>query len=164
MPLEIERKFLVTGDFKPLAYGYEKIIQGYIVSRPQCTVRIRRKGGTFFLTIKGESDASGLLRLEWEKEITEADFGELLQLCDTKTLIEKTRYYIKAGNYKYEVDEFYGRNQGLVMAEIELPSISAQFEKPSWIGREVTGNTRYYNSRLSQHPYTEWKDDKDDRD
>ncbi|MFT4224517.1 CYTH domain-containing protein [Dysgonomonas sp.] len=155
MGLEIERKFLVKGDFKQYAYKQEAIVQGYLSSVPERTVRIRIKGEKAYLTIKGTSNASGLSRYEWEKQIPVKDARELIKLCEPG-IIDKIRYYIKNGNYTFEVDEFHGENEGLVMAEIELSDEADTFEKPDWLGLEVTGDKRYYNSYLSQKPYTKW--------
>lgn len=160
MPLEIERKFLVKGDFKQFAHKQERIVQAYISDNPEHSVRIRLKGENAFLTIKGKSSKDGLVRIEWEKEISLSDFDELFKLCIPDNQIDKTRYYIKAEELTFEVDEFYGKNEGLFVAEIELPDEKTTFEKPDWLGKEVTGDTRYYNSQLSKHPYTKWKDDK----
>ncbi|MFV0536575.1 MAG: CYTH domain-containing protein [Dysgonomonas sp.] len=155
MGLEIERKFLIKGDFKQYAYKQEAIVQGYLSSVPERTVRIRIKGEKAYLTIKGISNTSGLSRYEWEKEIPLHDARELINLCEPG-IIDKTRYYIKNDNYIFEVDEFYGDNEGLVMAEIELSDEADVFKKPDWLGDEVTGDERYYNSYLSQKPYTKW--------
>lgn len=155
MGLEIERKFLVKGDFKQYAYKQEAIVQGYLSSVPERTVRIRIKGEKAYLTIKGTSNASGLSRYEWEKQIPVQDARELIKLCEPG-IIDKIRYYIKNGNYTFEADEFHGENEGLVMAEIELSDEADTFEKPDWLGDEVTGDKRYYNSYLSQKPYTKW--------
>lgn len=154
---EIERKFLVKGDFRKYAFSSSRIEQGYLCSDPKKTVRIRVRDGKGYITIKGAGDASGMSRLEWEKEIPEDEAQALLGLCD-KGFIDKTRYLVKAGSLCYEVDEFHGDNEGLVVAEIELPSEDAPFEKPDWVGKEVTGDRRYYNSMLSVHPYRDWKD------
>ncbi|GHV15843.1 hypothetical protein FACS1894169_08410 [Bacteroidia bacterium] len=155
MGLEIERKFLVKGDFKQYAYKKEVIVQGYLSSIPERTVRVRIKGEKAYLTIKGISNASGLSRYEWEKEIRIQDARELINLCEPG-IIDKIRHYIKNDNYTFEVDEFHGDNEGLVMAEIELSDEADIFEKPDWLGDEVTGDERYYNSYLSQKPYTKW--------
>lgn len=155
MGLEIERKFLIKGDFKQYAYKKEAIVQGYLSSIPERTVRIRIKGEKAYLTIKGVSNASGLSRYEWEKEIHIQDARELIDICEPG-IIDKVRHYIKNDNYTFEVDEFHGDNEGLVMAEIELSDEADIFEKPDWLGDEVTGDERYYNSYLSQKPYTKW--------
>lgn len=154
--IEIERKFLVTSeDFKREAYSKKRITQGYLSSVPERTVRVRIKGNNGFLTIKGASNASGLSRFEWEKEIPIDEAQQLLLLCE-KGVIDKTRFEIKTGSHIIEVDEFYGENEGLIMAEIELGSESELFEKPNWLGKEVTNDNRYYNSYLSSNPYKKW--------
>ena len=156
MPQEIERKFLVTSeDFKTSAFKQTRITQGYLSSVPERTVRIRIKGKAAYITIKGIGNDSGASRFEWEKEITVADAEELLKICEPG-VIDKTRYEIKAGNYTFEVDEFHQENEGLVVAEVELKSESDQFEKPAWLGDEVTGDARYFNSMLMKYPFTKW--------
>ena len=155
MGLEIERKFLIKGDFKQYAHKQEVSVQGYLSSVPERTVRIRIKGEKAYLTIKGVGNASGLSRYEWEKEIPVHEAQELLNLCEPG-IIDKTRYYIKNDKHTFEVDEFHGENEGLTMAEIELTDEADTFEKPDWLGDEVTGDERYYNSYLSQKPYTKW--------
>ena len=154
--LEIERKFLVCGeDYKQQAFHHSRIKQGYISSRRGATVRVRRRDGQGFLTIKGPSDAKGMSRYEFEKEISAEEAAHLFELCEPG-IIDKTRYLVRAGNHTFEVDEFYGDNQGLVMAEVELQSETETFEKPSFIGQEVTGDRRYYNSHLREYPYSQW--------
>lgn len=152
MNREIERKFLVTGEFKNLSYKSYRIVQGYLSSVPERVVRVRIKGDKAYITIKGPAENNGLSRFEWEKEITIADAEALLPLCEPGT-IEKTRYLVKNGHHTIEVDEFYGENQGLVVAEVELISIDDIFDKPEWLGEEVTGDDRYYNSNLVKRPY-----------
>ena len=147
---EIERKFLVAGDFRPFVHESVRIVQGYLSSVPERTVRVRIRGGEAFLTIKGASNASGTSRYEWEKEISVHDAHELLKICEPG-IIEKTRHLITCGQYIYEVDEFFGANEGLIIAEIELPNEDADFAKPEWLGAEVTGDKRYYNSELKKH-------------
>ena len=153
MPQEIERKFLVTGEFKSLAYAHSHIVQGYICSEPGRTVRIRIRDDKGFITIKGESTADGVSRYEWEKEIPLTDAEELMNLC-MAGVIDKVRYLVKAGKHKYEVDEFFGDNKGLIMAEIELDSPEESFIKPEFLGEEVTGDVRYYNSMRMKNPFT----------
>ena len=154
--IEIERKFLVTDDsFKTAAFSQNHIAQGYLSSVPERTVRVRIKGDKGYLTIKGISNDSGMSRFEWEKEIPVAEAEELLLLCE-KGVIDKTRFEIKLGNHIFEVDEFYGDNEGLIVAEIEFKSEMETFEKPNWLGEEVTNITRYYNSYLSTNPYKNW--------
>ena len=155
MAQEIERKFLVTGEFKSSAKDAVRIRQGYLSSVPECTVRVRAKGEKGYITIKGLAADGGLSRFEWEKEITLEDVKELLNLCE-KGVIDKTRYLVEVGGHTFEVDEFYGENEGLVVAEIELSSEDEIFERPEWLGREVTGDTRYYNSMLMKCPYKDW--------
>lgn len=155
MPQEIERKFLVKGDFKPFVTKQTRIVQGYLSSVPERTVRVRIKGDKGFLTIKGIGSESGASRYEWEKEITLEEAQDLLKICEPG-VIDKTRYLVTAGKHTFEVDEFYGENQGLIMAEVELSSEDEAFEKPQWLGEEVTGYTRYYNSMLMKNPYRKW--------
>lgn len=156
MAQEIERKFLVKGEFKSEAFKATRIIQGYLSSVPERTVRVRVKGEKGYITIKGIGNKSGASRFEWEKEIPVEEVKELLELCEPG-IIDKTRYLVKAGEYTFEVDEFYGENEGLTMAEIELPDENVAFEHPVWLGEEVTGDSRYYNSMLMKNPYKNWK-------
>jgi adenylate cyclase len=154
--IEIERKFLVTSDaYKKEAFSKKRIIQGYLSSNPERSVRIRIKENKAFITIKGISNDSGLSRFEWEKEIPVDEAQSLLLLCE-KGIIDKTRFEVKVGTHTYEIDEFYGENQGLEMAEIELNSETEKFEKPNWLGEEVTNDNRYYNSYLSKNPFKNW--------
>jgi adenylate cyclase len=154
--VEIERKFLVSSNaFKDEAFTQNRIKQGYLSAVPERTVRVRIKGEKGFLTIKGISNESGLSRFEWEKEIPVDEAEKLLLLCEAG-VIDKTRFEIKMGGHIFEVDEFYGENEGLVMAEIELKSESETFEKPNWLGQEVTNDKRYYNSYLSNNPFKKW--------
>lgn len=157
MNLEIERKFLVDGlDFKKEAYTHHEIAQGYISNGVANTVRVRLYGNKAFLTIKGRSTQDGLSRLEWEKEIDVKEAKDLLRLC-LCGIIEKTRYLVKVGRHIIEVDEFEGANKGLIMAEVELDSEDEEFDKPIWLGKEVTGDPRYYNAELSKNPFKLWK-------
>lgn len=156
MAQEIERKFLVNGDFKSEVFKSTRITQGYLSSVPERTVRVRVKGDKGFITIKGIGNETGASRYEWEKEIPVEDVHELLKICEPG-VIDKTRYLVKNGEYTFEVDEFYGDNDGLTVAEIELPSEDAAFNKPAWLGEEVTGDVRYYNSMLMKNPYKNWK-------
>jgi len=151
MPQEIERKFLVKEGFKQFAFTYTRIVQGYLSSVPERIVRVRVNGDRGYITIKGISNLSGVTRYEWEKEISVSEAHELLELCEPG-IIDKTRYLVQVGKYTYEVDEFYGQNQGLIVAEVELSSEEELFEKPDWLGEEVTGDRRYYNSQLAKHP------------
>lgn len=159
MSVEIERKFLVTGDFTQEVYRSDRIVQGYICSQPEKSVRIRIRDEEGFLTIKGPSDDKGMHRYEFERKIPLTDAEELLKLCEPGT-IDKVRHLIRTGKHTWEVDVFHGANEGLVLAEIELSSEEETFEKPAWIGKEVTGDIRYYNSMLSQYPYITWKEKK----
>lgn len=156
MAQEIERKFLVDGDFKPYSFKTIRIVQGYLSSVPERTVRIRVKETKGFLTVKGKTDNSGVSRYEWEKEIPVDEAKELLKLCEPG-VIDKSRYLVKVGAHVFEVDEFYGENEGLVIAEIELKSGDEPFEKPEWLGKEVTGDACYYNASLIKSPYKSWK-------
>lgn len=154
--IETERKFLVKSDaYKVEASTQKRIVQGYLSTDPERTVRIRIKGEQGFLTIKGKSNASGLSRMEWEKEITVEDANALLPLC-LPGVIDKIRYEIPVGNHLYEVDEFFGENNGLIIAEIELANEDDSFEKPDWLGDEVTGDERYYNAYISSRPFSTW--------
>lgn len=154
--IEIERKFLVTSKaFKAEAFQNYTIKQGFLNSDPERVVRVRLKKESGTLTVKGISSANGLSRFEWEKEITVEDAKALL-LCCEKGVIEKTRYEIEVGNHTFEVDEFYGDNAGLIIAEIELNTETESFIKPHWLGKEVTGDVRYYNSNLSKIPFKVW--------
>jgi adenylate cyclase len=155
MAKEIERKFLVKGDFKPFVSKQTRIVQGYLSSVPERTVRVRIKGDKGFIAVKGIGNDSGASRFEWEKEVPVSEIDDLLKICEPG-VIDKTRYLVKAGPHTFEVDEFHADNQGLVLAEVELSSEGEEFEKPSWLGEEVTGDTRYYNSMLMKHPFTRW--------
>ncbi|NOQ92659.1 MAG: CYTH domain-containing protein [Flavobacteriaceae bacterium] len=156
MAQEIEKKFLVKGDFKSLVVKETRITQGYLSSVPERTVRVRIKGDKGFMTIKGIGNASGASRYEWEREISIEDANALLAICEPG-VIDKTRYIVKAdGDLVFEVDEFYGENEGLTVAEIELPSEDTEFSKPEWLGEEVTGDVKYYNSMLMKNPYKSW--------
>ena len=157
MGQEIEKKFLVDGDgYKAEATKAVRITQGYLSSVPERTVRVRIKGDKGYITIKGIGSQSGASRFEWEKEIPVEDVRELLKLCEPG-IIDKTRYIIPKGNHNFEVDEFYGDNDGLVVAEVELGAEDESFERPSWLSTEVTGDKRYYNSMLMKNPYKNWK-------
>ncbi|MEP3208835.1 MAG: CYTH domain-containing protein [Maribacter sp.] len=154
--VEIERKFLVLSDaFKKEATSITKIVQGFLNTHPERTVRIRVKGDLGFLTVKGKSNLSGTTRFEWEKQIDVLDAESLLDLCE-EAVLEKMRYEIPVGKHTFEVDEFHGVNKGLCVAEIELSSEKETFLKPDWLGKEVTGNIKYYNSQLSKQPYKNW--------
>ncbi|MFD0993912.1 CYTH domain-containing protein [Tenacibaculum geojense] len=156
MSLEIERKFLVTSDdFKQNAYQKTYIKQGFLNSDKNRVVRVRITDTNGFLTIKGKSNTSGTTRFEWEKEISLQEATQLLALCE-EGIIEKTRYFIKQNKHIFEVDEFLGDNLGLCIAEIELENEHEVFTKPDWLGNEVTGDVKYYNSAISKNPYKNW--------
>ncbi len=148
--MEIERKFLVKGDFKPFVEKRFRIEQGYLSSVPERTVRVRIVGERGFLTIKGKASARGMSRFEWEKEIPPGEAETLLALCE-EGRIKKTRYIVpEKSGLMFEVDVFEGMHAGLIMAEIELPTEDTAFEKPGWLGKEVTGDARFYNASLSK--------------
>lgn len=154
--VEIERKFLVISDaFISESFTQKRIVQAYLSSVPERTVRIRIKGDKGFITIKGKSNDSGTTRLEWEKEITLPEAELLLSICESG-IIDKIRYEVKVGNHVFEVDVFSGENEGLIIAEIELQSEHEIFEKPLWLGKEVTNDERFYNSFLSKKPFKTW--------
>ena len=154
--IEIERKFLVTSrDFIKESFAKYEITQGYLCSVPERTIRIRIKDDKAYLTIKGKSSETGLSRLEIEKEITKEEGTLLLKICE-KGVIKKTRYNIKSGNHIIEVDVFYEENDGLLLAEIELKSENEFYEKPNWLGIEVTNDERYYNAYLNKIPFKNW--------
>lgn len=154
--IEIERKFLVlSNDFINESFSQKRIVQGYLSSTPERTVRVRIKGDKGYLTIKGKSSANGTTRLEWEREIGLMDAETLLTICESG-IIDKVRYEVTVGRHVYEVDIFSGENDGLVMAEIELESEFESFEKPTWLGKEVTNDERYYNAYLSKNPFSRW--------
>lgn len=154
--IEIERKFRVKSTtFLDNIKTRFKITQGYLNSDKNRTVRVRTKGSQGFITVKGVSSANGLSRFEWEKEISSTDAVRLLELCEG-FVIDKTRYLVPFGEVVFEVDVFEGANQGLVIAEVELQSEGQIFEKPDWLGDELTGDKRYYNAYLSVHPFTTW--------
>lgn len=154
--LEVERKFLVTSDaYKNEAKTQTRIVQGFLSTDPERTVRVRIKGDTGFLTIKGKGNDTGTTRFEWETQISFTDATDLVDLCQA-VILEKIRYEIPIGKHVFEVDEFLGENKGLIIAEVELLHEDEVFEKPDWLGEEVTGVTKYYNSQLSQQPYRDW--------
>ena len=157
MAQEIERKFLVVGEYKHLAHSSIHIVQGYVASGRR-TVRVRISDDRSWLTIKGPSHDGGLSRFEWEIEIESRRALELLPLVEG-ALIDKRRYFIDVDGHTFEVDEFYGDNLGLVVAEVELQSADEGFPRPEWLGREVTGQKRFYNSHLRAHPYSKWSDE-----
>lgn len=154
--VEIERKFLVTSNsYKNEAFKSTRIIQGFLNTHKDRTVRIRLKGNTGFITVKGLSTNDGLSRFEWEKELLKEEAEALLRLCEPG-VIDKIRYEVKFGNHIFEVDEFYSENEGLVIAEVELNTENEAFLKPDWLGEEVTGTIKYYNSQLSKRPFKTW--------
>ena len=155
---EIERKFLVhkDRDFKSRAFSSSRIKQGYIAAKG-ATVRVRQRDDKGYLTIKAPSDGKGLKRYEFEKEITLEEAEQLFKLCEAG-VIDKTRYLVRSGNHVFEVDEFYGDNEGLVIAEVELGSEDESFEKPDFIGMEVTGDGRFYNKNMRKFPFVIWRD------
>ncbi|GLB48287.1 CYTH domain-containing protein [Neptunitalea lumnitzerae] len=154
--VEIERKFLVVDEtFKQQAVKQTRIVQGFLTTDPERTVRIRIKGNTGFITIKGKSDAEGLERFEWEKEIASTEAEALLKLCLPGT-IDKIRYEVPLEDVVFEIDEFFGANEGLVVAEVELTHKQQKHPVPNWLGKEVTGEVKYYNSQLSKKPFKTW--------
>lgn len=154
--VEIERKFLVlSNDFINEAFAKKRIVQAYLNSNPERAVRIRIKEDKGYLTIKGQGNSSGTTRMEWETEIPVADAEKLLLICE-EGIIDKIRHEVKIGQHIYEVDVFSGANEGLIMAEIELQSEDETFEKPKWLGMEVTNDERYYNAYLSKNPFKKW--------
>ena len=156
MNIEIERKFLVKGNFKEIAVKNLKIAQGFLSTVSERTVRIRVADDKGFITVKGISNKSGTTRFEWEKEISVTEAESLLKLCEP-SIIEKVRYIIPVNETLFfEVDVFSGENSGLIIAEIELPFEDFKFQKPMWLGDEVTGEVKYYNSMLSKKPYKNW--------
>jgi CYTH domain-containing protein len=154
--IEIERKFLVISDaYKAEAFKKTRIIQGFLNTNPERTVRVRLKENQGILTVKGISSNDGLTRFEWEKDISKPEAEALLELCE-KGIIDKIRYEVKVENHIFEIDEFFGDNKGLVVAEIELKTEDEIFSKPKWLGVEVTGDSKYYNSQLSKNPFNTW--------
>ena len=155
--IEIERKFLVRSIlYRNGATSKERIIQAFLNTNPERTVRVRIKGNTGFLTVKGKSNQAGTTRFEWEQEIDVKDAKNLLPLCEPG-VIDKTRFKVKKGSHTFEIDEFHGENDGLVLAEVELRDENEPFERPDWLGEEVTGDIQYYNSQLGQRPFKTWK-------
>ncbi len=156
MAFEIEHKFLVRGEFRHEAVKSFRIAQGYIMNSDSKVVRVRIRDNEGFITIKGPSTHGGLTRYEWEKEIPVGEAQELMALCGPG-VIDKTRYIVPVGGHNFEVDEFHGDNEGLVMAEVELETEDEAFDRPQWLGEEVTGDPRYYNAMLSKEPYSTWR-------
>ena len=161
MATEIERKFLVMGDaFKDEAFEAVRITQGFLSSVPERVVRVRIRGDRGFITVKGLGNATGMSRVEWEKEIPLDEARDLLALCEPG-VIDKTRYLVQAGENTFEVDVFHGDNEGLTIAEVELPDEDAAIQRPDWLGEEVTGDPRYYNVMLKDHPFNTWNESPD---
>lgn len=161
--IETERKFLVNKvgrRYAEQAFSSSHIRQGYICSAKGRTVRVRQRDDRAYLTIKGPSDPTGTSRYEFEKEITLDEAQHLFALCEPG-MIDKTRYLVRSGQHVFEVDEFYGDNAGLVMAEVELQSKDEPFTPPDFLGTEVTGDRRFYNSRLTKNPFSQWKESVD---
>ncbi|MGB5377083.1 CYTH domain-containing protein [Muriicola sp.] len=155
--IEIERKFLVTSKaYQTQAYSQAEIVQGFLSTHPERTVRVRLTGDTGFITVKGKTDPDGTTRFEWEREISAKEAKSLLEICK-EGVIRKIRYRVKNGRHVVEVDEFQDHNKDLVIAEIELKRADESFIRPAWLGEEVTGDPRYYNSQLSKNPYASWK-------
>lgn len=156
--LEVERKFLVkSDDYKNYAVNKTRIVQGFLNTHPERTVRVRLRGEKGFLTIKGKGNDTGTTRFEWETEISSAEATNLIDLCEP-IILEKIRFEVPFGKHTYEVDMFFGENKGLVIAEVELEHEDEYFEKPEWLGMEVTGDSNYYNSQLSIKPFNQWED------
>lgn len=155
MGQEIERKYLITGEFKSKAIKSFQIKQGYLSSIPERTVRVRIQDNQGFLTVKGSNKKNSISRFEWEKEITKEEANELIQLCEVG-IIDKKRYIVPFRDKIIEVDVFNGENEGLILAEIELDDENENIEKPNWLGKEVTDDPRYYNSMLMKNPYKNW--------
>ena len=157
MFVEIERKFLVLNDgYKRHCYKKVYIVQGFLNSSKERTVRVRILNDQGFITVKGIEDTQQLRRFEWEKQILMEEAKRLLLLCE-KEIIEKHRYFVKVNEYIFEVDEFLNQNAGLAIAEIELENEHESFDKPVWLGEEVTGVSKYYNAELSKHPFAHWQ-------
>ncbi|MBU0529621.1 CYTH domain-containing protein, partial [bacterium] len=157
MNIEIEKKFLVKNDsFKNESVREIRIMQRYLASVPERSVRIRIAGEKGFITIKGIANDSGISRFEWEKEISVVDANELFTICEPG-VIDKMRYIVKKRQHTFEIDVFYGENEGLIIAEIELSSEEETFIIPDWLGEEITGNVKYYNSMLRKNPFSKWK-------
>lgn len=154
--IEIERKFLLKNtNFKTESFSKTRIIQGFLSTQKKRTVRVRIRDEKAYLTIKGKSTNNGLMRFEWEQEIDKQEAENLLNLCKN-SIIDKIRYEVKVDSHVFEVDEFCGDNKGLLIAEVELKSEHETFTKPNWLGKEVTGKKKYYNSMLSKQPFNTW--------
>lgn len=155
MAVEIERKFLVRGDFLGDVSSSSRIVQGYLAASPVASVRVRVYGEKGYMTVKGKPGESGMSRFEWEKEIPEDEALMLLKLCGGG-VIDKVRHLVPYEGHVFEVDVFHGQNEGLVVAEVELGSEDEDFARPQWLGEEVTSDIRYRNSMLLKHPFTKW--------
>lgn len=154
--IEIERKFLIKSDaYKDEAVSKERIIQGFLNTHEERTVRVRITGDFGYLTIKGKSNDTGTSRFEWERELPVDEARALISLCEPG-IIDKTRYIVPKGAHFFEIDEFHGANEGLVLGEIELGKEHETYERPDWLGTEVTGDIKYYNSKLSKNPFNTW--------
>ena len=140
----------------PYVTSSTRIEQGYVAKSNELTLRIRTRDEKGYLTIKGRSNEKGMSRTEWEYEIPVDQARELLSFSNGT--ISKTRYLVPVGDHTFEVDEFYGENEGLVVAEVELESEDEEYPRPEWLGEEVTGDRRYYNSQLLKHPYSQWQE------
>ena len=147
----------MAGDFRSEATGKTRIVQGYICSEKGRTVRVRIRGDKGYLTVKGASSPSGLSRYEFEREVPLEDAEQMLRLCEPGA-IDKERYLVPCGQHTWEVDVFHGSNEGLILAEIELSAEDEPFERPAWLGKEVSGDRRYYNSMLMRTPYRSFKE------
>lgn len=155
MGIEIERKFLMANDaWRDEVETSQRMVQGYLAHDDEKAIRVRIAGDTAHINVKHSGD--GIHRLEFEYPIPLDDAQEMLDKVALPTVIDKTRHIISAGNLKWEIDEFYGANQGLIVAEIELESADQEYPKPAWLGDEVSTDKRYYNSSLSSTPYSEW--------
>ena len=154
--LEIERKFLVEGhEYRDLAHRSYRIVQGFLNRDPKRTVRVRLQKDSGWLTVKGLSSDDGTSRFEWEQSISGKDAAALLELCEPG-IVAKSRYEVYYRGHRFEVDEFEGDNEGLVIAELELEHADDRFECPDWIAKEITGEVKYYNSQLSISPFKTW--------
>ena len=155
MPVEIERKFLLkSDDWRAAVHDAQRLRQGYLNNEARCSVRVRTSADRGWLNVK--SATVGARRQEFEYEIPLAEADEMLDTLSLKPLIEKVRHYVSVGGHVWEIDEFEGDNAGLVVAEIELGHSDEAFEKPDWVGEEVTHDVRYYNTSLSRHPFKDW--------
>jgi adenylate cyclase len=155
MATEIERKFLLASDdWRREVTEHTDLVQGYLSRSPNSAIRVRIKGEQAHLNIKHTLD--GIHRLEYEYPIPIEDAREMLERVALRPLIDKTRHHVRRGRHLWEIDEFHGDNAGLVVAEVELSAADEDFERPAWLGKEVSDDARYYNSNLSEHPYSRW--------